>query len=460
MSVPGASLSSVRRRIAVTDEKGMLRRIYWWSFVARFSAGMAGLLLMQFARVAFLEDALNYERIGAGIAQDWLSGRTSSWLANDGQNPNTPLLIILTIACFYTLTLGVRALPLLIGFYCAITAFAPVLTYRIARQIGAARSAAAAGAWIVVFSPAFAFWCGALYKEGLILVLLHLAIYHTLRLRAGWTPHSLFMLGASLLGLAFLRLYIATIAGVMLCPGLLLARSYRRALPGQIPSLATRIAITVLLTMTMAGIGFLAQIHKSIPTDPECMLGRIAIARYDLAVSADSGYLRDASISTPQDALQFLPLGLGYFLTVPHPWQIGSLRQNLAIPDTTIWVGIIYPLALLGAVSTMRRNFPAAILILAITFAICGWYALIIANIGTAYRLRVQVWALWAIFAGIGWELLRGRPAFQPSLRPALRWTSEAPREVAVGSLTGSQCISSRPASHQTQRGRFLGPAF
>ena len=44
----------------------------------------------------------------------------------------------------------------------------------------------------------------------------------------------------------------------------------------------------------------------------------------------------------------------------------------------------------------------------------CWWR-----NIGTAYRLRVQVWLLWAVFAGMGWELLPRR-VFRKSSAPGL----------------------------------------
>jgi len=356
---------------------------------------------------------LNYEQIGAGIAEDWVHGRSSTWLASEGQDPNQPLLIILTIACFYTLTLGVRALPLLIMFYSAITAFVPVLVYRIGREIGTTPRAAAAGAWIVAFSPAFAFWSAALYKEGLILVALTLAVYHALRLQSAWRPYSLLVLGVSLLGLAFLRLYVATIAALVLCLGMLVARGRRRRPLAHVSLLLRQVAITTLLAVAVLGIGLFAQIEELVPESVDYMFQQIEVTRYDLAASAESGYLAEADIAAPSDALRFLPLGLAYFLSVPHPWHARGLRQILAIPDTTVWVLAIYPLAWLGMIRTMRRNFPAAILIVGITLAVCGWYGLVIANVGAAYRMRVQVWVLWAVFAGIGWERFRGRPAFE-----------------------------------------------
>src|SRR5262249_35571620 len=109
-----------------------------------------------------------------------------------------------------------------------------------------------------------------------------------------------------------------------------------------------------------------------------------------------------------EEALEFLPTGLFYFLVVPLPWQLGSLRQNLAIPETACWL-ILYPIMLVGIRQGLRRHFQGTFLLLAIVLALCCLYALAIGNIGTAYRLRIQVWLVCAVFVGWGWHALRER---------------------------------------------------
>jgi hypothetical protein len=44
---------------------------------------------------------------------------------------------------------------------------------------------------LVVFSPAFAFWGGALFKDGLIFLVLNLLVYNILRLQTGMRWKSL-----------------------------------------------------------------------------------------------------------------------------------------------------------------------------------------------------------------------------------------------------------------------------
>jgi hypothetical protein len=389
------------------DEAYRLRRLYWWSFGLRFCTGVAGWLLMQFLDIPLLQDAEYYEQVGAGIARDWLSGRSSDWLAIEGQQPHQPVLMVVIIACFYVLTLGVRALPLLMAFYSVITAFTPLLTYRICRQIGASAPAALIGGWLVAVCPAFVFWCGALYKEGLVLLVLNLAVYHALRLQTAWRARSFAVLSASLLGMVALRLYLALIMAAAIGLGLLLHRSGQPG-SGAAPRLPARQPLMAMLfAVIAAGAGLAIHLQEVVPTDLGQMLHLVQSARDDLAC-ASSGYLPEANVSTPRDAARFLPVGLTCFLAMPLPWQTGSLRQNMAIPDTAIWL-LLYPLVLLGMLRGLRRDFQGSLLLIAVTLGLCLFYALMVGNVGTAYRLRVQVWLLWAPFVGLGWELLTRR---------------------------------------------------
>jgi hypothetical protein len=111
-------------------------------------------------------------------------------------------------------------------------------------------------------------------------------------------------------------------------------------------------------------------------------------------------------------------LGLFYFLTVPFPWQLGAVRQNLIIPENCFWLAL-YPLMVVGIRRALKFNRPGTVFLLLMTAGMCVIYALLAANVGTAYRMRSQVWLLWAPFAAWGWEVWRERrrrPARQPQL--------------------------------------------
>jgi hypothetical protein len=390
------------------EEARTLRNLYWCSFAVRVSLGILGWLIMQLTNIELLQDAVYYEEVGAHIAQDWLNGRSSSWLANEGTDPHRPVFIVLVVAVVYTLTLGVRVLPLVLVVYGLITAHAPGLTYRIARECGASPRAASFSGWLVALLPAFVFWSGALYKEGLILVCLNLSVYHLLRLQSRWDGRSLTIVALSLIGLGGLRLYMALLVAAAFCLGLILGRS-RSSRAGAAIQVAFRQAVLLLLFAgIVAGLTQLSKVQRLIPDSFQEGLHTIQSSRDDLA-SANSGYLAHADVSSPERALRFAPVGIAYFLAVPLPWQTGSLRQNLAIPDTALWLLLLYPLVLLGMWRGLRTKPQASLLLILITVPMIVLYGLMIANIGTAYRLRIQVWLLWAVFAGMGWELLPRR---------------------------------------------------
>ncbi len=386
----------------IDAENLLLKRIYFGSFFLRLGVAIAAWLVTIFyPEMPLIQDGLKYEELAAQLASDWLAGRVSSVL-DVGIGARAPGVVII-IAIFYFLTGGLRVLPLVLAFYCSITAWGPVLTYQIARQLGASPAAAYYSARLIMWSPAFLIW-SALYKEGAIYVVLNLIVYHILRLQEKWHPRSLLIVVVCMPVLFGLRFYLAAGLAPIVALGLLFGRSKTRAeLINLLWVLFRQILIVVGLILLLGQVGFLERVQADLPANLEEALATIQLSRLDLATSASSGYLPDADISTAEGALAFLPLGLLYFLAVPFPWQLGSIRQNITIPETAFWV-LLSPQILSGMKRGLSRNYQGSLLIIAMTVSICILYALFMGNIGTAYRMRAQVWLLWAVFAGLGWE--------------------------------------------------------
>jgi hypothetical protein len=386
------------------------RRIFVWAFLARAVVGIVAYLLTVYTPVPFLEDALWYEEEGYGVAQEWLSGR---WGALDTLPHGVQMAkpVVATIAGFYYVTGGTRALPLLLVAYGAITAIIPVYLYWIGIELGAPERAAKGGGWLVALSPAFVLFSGSLHKEGLILLSLSVAAYHALRLQSRWRPRSFITLVLSLLVLFALRYYIAIVVCGAVALGLLSVRGANR------PGVSTRItmpmvmrqgAIVVAFVGLMGTLGFQESADRPLEESREGLLVQVDQYRRGLAMYGQSGYLPEADASTPQGAAEFAPVGLLYFLAAPFPWQTGSLRQNLVIPETVFWV-LLYPLVAVGMARNFRVNRPGTVMLVAATGGMCIVYALMSGNIGIAYRMRTQVWLLWAPFAAWGWEAWRER---------------------------------------------------
>lgn len=390
------------------SETVLLRRLYWTSFALRFGMGLLALLLTQVYNLPVMEDALYYSYRGSEAAQCWLSGEQSPWLIQAMEEERQAWFMVAMLAVFYCFAGGGEVLPLALGCYCLLTSFTPVLAYRAGRQFGTPRQGALSAARLIAYSPVFLL-SSALYKEGLILIALFLFIEHALRLQRSFRLGSVLMLGVCLLALFGLRFYIAAILCVCLVAGLLLGRRNLDAEQAA-PAIFRQAFILFVCAIIFSLLGLQEKLERVLPMSLEGGLSQMNASRRDLA-SAGSGYLREVDVSGVDSSAEFLPVGLAYFLTVPLPWQFGSLRQNLTILETLFWIVLVYPRVFRGIRRAVTANPAATAFLLLFLVTICCLYALAIGNIGTAYRMRAQVWAVFALFAAWGWTRERGKVA-------------------------------------------------
>jgi len=422
----GVASEDERRRLVV-------RRICVWAFLARATVGVLAYLLTVYTSVPFLEDALWYEEEGYSVAREWLSGR---WGALDTlpQGVQMAKAVVATIAAFYYLTGGIRALLLLLVMYGAVSAIIPVYVYWISIEVGAPERAAKGAGWLVALSPAFVVFSGSLHKEGLVLLSLSAAVYHTLRLQSKWQGRSFVAVMLSLLALFALRYYIAIVVVGAVALGLTSVRRTNQQGPSMhitIPLLIRQGAIVAAFVGLMGTLGFQESVDRPLEETPQGLLVQMDQYRRGLAVWGQSGYLLEADASTPQAAAAFAPIGLAYFLAAPFPWQTGAIRQNLVIPETAFWV-LIYPLVAVGMARGLRINRSGTVMLIAATGGMCMVYALMSGNVGIAYRMRTQVWLLWAPFAAWGWEAWRER---RKNARNVLSRVSRRTRGVRFGAV-------------------------
>jgi hypothetical protein len=402
-----AGNAAVRARGATQAERRALAKLYLWAFLVRVFVGLLAYALTLFADLPIVEDAQFYEEIGYEVAQGWLSGREVDFDALP-IGVQTARLLVTAIAAFYYVTGGLRILPLLLIAYSAVTALVPVYVYWFARDLQAPEAVARRAGWLVALSPGFVFWSGSLYKEGLTLLLLSVAAYHTLRLQSGWKGRSLIALVVCVAALWGVRFYLAVLLGLAVALSLLWGRMTRAGRLIGVPVFVRQAAILSAFALAMMSLGVTVRTEQVLLESDEGVLVNLDVRRGGSAREAKSGYLQEASIATPEEAVQYFPVGLFYFLTVPFPWQVGSFRQVLIIPETLFWLGL-YPLMVVGIRRALKSNPPGTVFLLLMTGGMCIVYALLSANVGTTYRMRSQVWLLWAPFAAWGWEVWRER---------------------------------------------------
>jgi hypothetical protein len=133
-------------------------------------------------------------------------------------------------------------------------------------------------------------------------------------------------------------------------------------------------------------------------------LDKIQLSRMDLARSADSGFNEDADVSTTEGALTTLPVGLAYLMLAPFPWQLGSLRQTITLPEVLVWWALI-PFMISGIIFSVRSRLRTAFPILFFSATLTLAYSIFQGNVGTAYRQRTQIQVFLFIFIAVGWEL-------------------------------------------------------
>lgn len=376
------------------------RWIYWTSFFIRCFLGLSAWSLSEYASIVLVEDAALYEHVGARIAQEWIAGGTSPTLTALMDEGRQAWVMYLVLAVCSFAVGGARALPIVIVLFNLVTAWVPVYTFRIALILGVRPPAALRAAQLIMFSPVFAFWSGALYKEGLVLLALNLIAYHVLVLQQSFRLRSLAALAASLSVLLGLRFYLAALLPPAVLLSLLLGRGRQWS--------RWRKALTVgALCVALAALGFGSRLDVILPDDAWHLLEQIQGSRDDLSTSR-SGYLAGTVVSEPLQAITFLPKGIVYFLGVPFPWELGSIRQNLVLPEMLFWL-LHYPLIFAGMREGFRRNFEGSLLLGLLTLTMLGFYGLFVGNVGTAYRLRAQVWLFWAVFAGWYWDARKHR---------------------------------------------------
>jgi hypothetical protein len=415
----------VQPRSAATAERRSLTRIYRWGLLVRAFVGILAYALTIYGDLPIVEDARFYEESGYAVAQSWLSGAEIEF-ADLGMGAISGRYLVIAIALFYYLMGGLRALPLLLIGYSAITALVPIYVYRVTRELHAPEAAARRAGWLVALSPCFVFWSGSLYKEGLTLLILSVAAYHTLLLLSRWNRRSLAILVVCDVALWGVRSYLAILLGLAVSVSLLWGRLAWTGRFLAVPAVARHAAVLTAFALVIMYVGVTLRTDQVLLESEEGFLVDLDVRRGGSATEARSGYLQEASIATPEEALRYFPLGLFYFLTVPWPWQVGAYRQNMIIPETGFWLGL-YPLMVVGIRRAFKSNQPGTIFLLMMTAGTCAVYALLSANVGTTYRMRSQVWLLWAPFAAWGWEVWRERR-----------------RQARLGRLVGSRVLATR----------------
>lgn len=350
---------------------------------ARFFA--MALIYRSVGPLVLAPDAGTYEQLGAAAVNAWVSDASLPPRLLNSLQVGYPYINAALFLVFGVTPVAPATLNALLSVWTAI----PI--YSVTRMVTKGSEAAARRAAIlVIFFPSMILWSVLNIREAPTILVIALGVMYLMRFQQRAHIRELVGIIGSLVALAFFREYMSILIGASATMGILVGRS--RA---PLRSFLAGASLLVGLTFVVQSLG----VGGTLVSEPS--LQTVQALREDMTRGAGSAYGTEYTVSTPGEALTFLPVGLVYFLFAPFPWALGSLLQTFALPETLIWYGLV-PFVAWGAVLAVRHDFRSHVLLFAVLVVVTFAYALVQGNVGTAFRHRAQILPLFFVFGAIG----------------------------------------------------------
>jgi hypothetical protein len=344
-------------------------------------------------------DAWTYDYYGdqqiAAWAGDRVAAREVSTFVGAGFTSGWGMVYL--VAAVYGIVgrnmLAVQFLNAIIG-----AATAPVIFLCAKEVFNNARVARIAGI-AVAFYPSLVLWSSQGLKDAAIVFFLSLAILATLKLGQKFSMFYLSILVFALFCVLAFRFYIFYMIAAAIFGALAVGM---RSVTAQ--SFARQFIVVIMLGLAFTYLGVTR--YANAQFEQFGNLQRLQRSRLDAAKSAESGFGQDVDVSTTSGALMSIPVGTLYLLFAPFPWQLGSLRQMLTLPEMIVWWAS-FPLLVLGIWFSVKYRLRQMSPILIFTSMLTLSYSVFQGNVGTAYRQRAQLLVFYFIFVAVGGVLLK-----------------------------------------------------
>ena len=272
-------------------------------------------------------------------------------------------------------------------------ATAPII-FLCSQEVFSNRRVAVLAASAVAFYPSLVLWSSQGLKDGPIVFFLALAILATLRLGQKLNALNLIILVLALFGVLAFRFYVFYMLAAAIAGAFIIGMR-----PVTAQSLARQFVVVIFLGLSLTYLGVTR--YAVVQYEAYGSLEKVQTSRQDAATSAQSGFAKDVDVSTTSGALLTIPIGIVYLLFAPFPWQLGSLRQSLTLPEMVMWWGS-FPLLILGLWFSIKHRLRQMSPILVFTSMLTIAYSVFQGNVGTAYRQRAQLLVFYFIFVAVG----------------------------------------------------------
>ncbi len=379
------------------EDRKFLMRLFFAGLLARLFLGT--LIYVFHWQEFFGGDAFTYDFFGYAQLQAWGGDKYYQGLADlfTGSGTSSGWGMLYMVAAIYKLIgrnmLAIQYVNCVLG-----AATAPVV-YLIALEIFPNKRMARICALLSAFFPSMVLWSAQGLKDGPIVFLLAVSMLATLKLGEKLNVKYLVALVLALCALLTLRFYVFYIVVIAVTAALVLGRR-----PLSAKSFARQFIIMITIGVVLAYFG--VSRYASAQFETFGNLRQLQIMRLDAARSAQSGFGEDVDVSTPGGALTAIPLGFSYLLLAPFPWQFGSLRALITLPEMIVWWCCI-PLLVMGLWFTIKHRARQVAPILIFTVLLTLTYSVLQGNVGTAYRQRAQLLIFYFVFVAVGFVLMK-----------------------------------------------------
>ncbi len=401
------------------EDRKFLLRLFAWALLLRVAVGTA--IYAFHWQVFFGGDALTYDFLGDCLNNVWVGNvdyqRAIDEFYAGGSSSGWGMMYM--VAGIYKIvgrnTLATQYINCLLG-----AATAP-LAYMTASEIFPNRRVARVAGLLAAFFPSLIIWSCQGLKDGPIIFLLALSMLAILKLGDRFSMRYLVALALALCCLLTLRFYVFYIVALAGGAAFILGRHRLTA-----QSFARQLIVITFVALALGYFG--VSRYATQQFDMYGNVQELQRMRQDAAQSAESGFGQDVDLSTTSGAISAVPIGLTYLMLAPFPWQFGSLRQMLTLPEMLVWWTAI-PLLAFGAWFTIKHRLREIAPILIFTSLLTLTYSIVQGNVGTAYRQRAQLLVFYFIFVAVGFVLFKERRETQKQQKASERDAARHPRK-------------------------------
>ncbi len=271
-----------------------------------------------------------------------------------------------------------------------------VLTYKIGRQVWEGRIALV-GAWLVWLSSAMAQLDAQNMREAIIIFALLCAMYGGNIVAERWNARGTVWFSVGIALLLQVRSYIGLLVIGTIALALFVVRK-----TGRVRILVVMSIVIGLLVAFVASTQLIVIAEKL--GEGSSFVDMIVWGHLNLIAGRMQGStLADVHLTSIQDIIMFIPIGLGHIVVAPLPWKTSGIDMFF-VPDV-LFRYFTFPFLVIGLIHTIRTDWRRAFPVLAVAGSIALLYSVL--ELGGNVRHHLQFFPILYLLTAYGYTVVR-----------------------------------------------------